>query len=335
MKLVFGIGQHVEDLHRASLEQRPTHGGATLGLEGDSGDDPAELVGDVGAEGARTKISIRLAQDVALVRMGQPDRAVEDRLKDGIELEARTADRLQHLPHRRLALQRLVRLAEQAGEPDRDRRLVREGLDDSDLRRRERAWLIAGEGDDANRLAVPQHRHRHDGPHAGDSLHLEERVFRIVQDVGDMDHATIEQHAPRGGAAFRHVGERPFHALVLLGVLVEPGERDHAEDVTVAAGEVAGLGMTQPHRMLGNDLQDRIEVEARERDRLQDILHRRLALRGLMLFGEQACQPDRDRRMIGEDRHEADLLVVEWGDDRSGKTDHADEIAAVTVHRRP
>jgi len=60
---------------------------------------------------------------------------------------------------------------------------------------------------------------------------------------------------------------------------------------------------------LSNDgLKDLVETEGRAADRLQDTANRRLPFERLVGLRQQPTQPDRHRRLIGEEADDLNLL---------------------------
>ena len=89
--------------------------------------------------------------------------ALGDRLEHRLHVGRRARNDAQDLADRRLLLERLLRLLEQAHVLDRDDGLVGEGLQQLDLLVRETAARpAAADGDRAERPALAQHRHGDD-----------------------------------------------------------------------------------------------------------------------------------------------------------------------------
>src|SRR5262249_52913660 len=76
---------------------------------------------------------------------------------------------------------------------DRDDHVIRERLDQPDLRVVERADVRATEDDRANRYTLAKHRHAEQRPVPSGALDFGERVLGIGEDVQDLDGATLEE----------------------------------------------------------------------------------------------------------------------------------------------
>ena len=87
---------------------------------------------------------------------------------------------------------------EEADVLDGDDGLVGEGLQQLDLRVRERPRLGPSDADRADRLAVPQHRGRQEAPEAHRPAGLREPVGGILEHVRDL-HDRAGQDRPAGG----------------------------------------------------------------------------------------------------------------------------------------
>ena len=124
--------------------------------------------------------------------LGQADDGVERRA----QLVAHAGEEL------RLALARLRQLlalvldfVEQPHVLDRDHRLVGEGRDQLDLLVGERPRPRVCPDHCANRDALAQHRHAEHRAEAAQSLRLWPVVFRVGQDVGNLDRLAFQQGA--------------------------------------------------------------------------------------------------------------------------------------------
>ena len=76
---------------------------------------------------------------------------------------------------------------------DRDRRLVGEGRDQLDLLVGERPHLVTRQGQNADRVALAQHRNAEDGAKAAQLLRLDKCVFRVRLHVGNMHDLALKQ----------------------------------------------------------------------------------------------------------------------------------------------
>src|SRR5205823_14095475 len=104
--------------------------------------------------------------DRAPVRRADRDRLLEHGLEDRVQVERRSADDLEHVRRRRLLLQGVLRLVEEADVLDRDRSLAGEGLDQLDLTIGESPRHPPGETEDAEKAALGEDRHAQPSPGA-------------------------------------------------------------------------------------------------------------------------------------------------------------------------
>ena len=95
-------------------------------------------------------------EDALFVAREQALAAFQDLLEHRLAVGDRAADHAQHLGRRRLLLERLLGLVEEARVLDRDHGLVGEGLEQGDLARQERAGLFTRHGDRADAAIIEQ-----------------------------------------------------------------------------------------------------------------------------------------------------------------------------------
>jgi len=114
------------------------------------------------------------APDRDIERLAEAARALGEGVKHRLEIRRRARDHPQDFARRSLLLQRLtnlrmrlrqrpillLQLREQPHVLDGDDGLTGEGLQQNDLRGSKRQWRAACDGDCADRLAIPKHRHR-------------------------------------------------------------------------------------------------------------------------------------------------------------------------------
>ncbi len=240
----------------------------------------------------------------------------DDRAEHGIEVEGRAeglADLAEglELPDRsgELAGARL-QLGQQARVLDGDGRLVGEGLHQRDLAVGERADLVPVDRDHSEQLVRPQHGNRE---HRPDGLYLTHPrgVLGVRADVMNVDRAALQPRAPGAAPAIERdriqVGE--CHEL---GGDVMAG--DGPQNLAVEAPDDAAPGLAQPHRVLGQRLEDRLEIERRPPDHLEQLAGRglllerdpQLAVARLELL-EQAHVLDGDHGLVAEGLQELDM----------------------------
>ena len=100
-----------------------------------------------------------------------------------------------------------------------------------------------------------------------------------------------------------------------------------SQELTVEAEDQRTLGLAQPDRVLGQRVEDRLEVEGGPPDHLEQLAGRRLLLErdpqlavARLQLGEQAHVLDGDDGLVGEGLQEVDLLVGEGPPARARQT---------------
>ncbi len=213
---------------------------------------------------------------------GQPRGILDEGVEHRLQIERRAADRLQHLAGRRLLLQRFRQLVvaylylrEEPHVLDRDHGLAGEGLQERDLHIAERDRLTPGDGDGADGLAVPEHRHRQDGPETrGDQV--TELVFGIGADVRAMSNSPREDRPGGHTAAPGWQGERPPDGLE---VLTCPSVVSREVDQRAVEEKDPGvLGGAQGGGRSGDGVEHGLDVGRRARDHTKDLTHGCLAV---------------------------------------------------------
>ena len=106
----------------------------------------------------------------------------------------------------------LLHLLEQANVLDRDRCLVGKRGHKFDLLLGKRPDFDPGQGEDADRRPFPQHRDAQNCTKVPPSLGLIERVFRIGQDIGNVDHMPFKQGSSTRGPPIR-LNWQIFHVI--------------------------------------------------------------------------------------------------------------------------
>src|SRR5262249_16161310 len=99
-------------------------------------------------------------KDEPLLGCAKPRRVLDQSVENGLKLEGRAADDLEHVGGGGLLLQRFAELVEQPRILDRDHGLVGETLDQLDLLVGERSDLLPKNVDNTNQLALFEHRDR-------------------------------------------------------------------------------------------------------------------------------------------------------------------------------
>ena len=269
--------------------------------------------------------------DPAQIRVAQPRRALGHRFEHRLQIERGPADDLQHLGDRGLLLERHFRLAREAHVLHRDRRLIRERLDQLDLPVTERARLRPPHRDDAHRCATTSERYRKERSETAELLCIPVRVRRVRVDIRDVDGRAGRERASRRGADVGGpdgIGPLPFtHGLGLLA-----DRRRHPQDVTVGLIDETVLRPRDPRRVPDDRVEDRLDLERALRGDTEHFRRGGLALERLLRLVEEAHVLDRDHRLIRERPHQGDLAIGEWPHHQA-RHDQDPDRRAVAKHR--
>ena len=266
----------------------------------------------VGAEHA----GIRLGE-----RHGMRGDRAQHRCSSSVELTAwltspsarSSADRTGQLARARL------HLVEQAHVLDRDHGLIGELLQQLFLGLRHGSSLGPADDDDAERLALAQHRHtQHSAPAHGRGKPL--IVVRIGQRVLQSDHRPGEDGSSgylRKVGPHRVLGPKQLHivrAHVVAG--------DEMEQLAIEAEHVRKQAAAESDSVAHDRLEHRLHVGRRGADHAKYRGSCRLLLQCLSQLArarlhlvEQAHVLDRDDGLVGEGRDQLDLLLRERLDD--------------------
>ena len=155
---VFRVGKHVGNVHHDTSADDPPDNCVTRGVQRalpSQGID-AFLIHPEGAPQVNPLAIEREYQAVSGVTKAR--RSLGDGVEHRLHVRRRAADHLQDLAGRRLPLERLLGLVEQAHVLDRDHRLVGEGLEQRDLRVRKRPGFGPGDRDCADGVLVAHQR---------------------------------------------------------------------------------------------------------------------------------------------------------------------------------
>ena len=109
--------------------------------------------------------------------------------------------------------------------------------------------------------------------------------------------------------------------------------RYEVKHITLEPDRTSIVGAAQPHRALGDRVEDRLNVGRRARDDAQDLACRRLLLQGLgevhvfgLELGEQPRVLDGDDRLVGEGGDHVDLRVSERADLRPPHEEQSNQL---------
>ena len=166
------------------------------------------------------------------------------------------------------------------------------------------------DGDHAEQLARSDHRDPHDGPVAVDLLPAV-CVVGIGRRVVHVDDPTLDRR-PRGGAG--RVPGRWDSARRTLGAPARPGDWRPPATPPVEPEDERPFRLTQADRVLGQRVEDRLEIERGPPDHLEQLAGRRLLLERdpqlavprLELL-EQAHVLDGDHGLVAEGLQELDM----------------------------
>jgi hypothetical protein len=172
-----------------------------------------------------------------------------------------------------------LQLGEQPGVLDGDGGLVGEGPHQSDLIVHERPDLVPVDRDDPEQLVRSQHGDHQHGP-VGSNLLPSVRVLRIAPDIVNVDAAPLEGGTPDTTPASKRDGILLDECSELRRDVVS-GHDSH--QLTVEAEDQRAFGLAQPDRVLGQRLEDGLEIEAGTADHLEQLAGRRLLLERLCL----------------------------------------------------
>ena len=180
---------------------------------------------------------------------------------------------------RRLLLERLFRLVEQADVLDGDDRLVGEGLEQGDLFVAESPRVFAKHSDRADGETFPEHRHDQDAPvaeGAGGRLKVRRPDLGVLLDVGHVNRRAVEDRTARDGApigsSWEHAskGIESWRRQIVVCDEMEPFsvELEHRAEETVA----------QLDRAADDCVKHGLDVGWRTADHPEDLARRRLLL---------------------------------------------------------
>jgi hypothetical protein len=216
-------------------------------------------------------------QQVGAIGVAHRHRLVVDEVEHRSELALRGVDRAQHLGCRRLLLQRLALVGQQAGVLHCQGGLRREGLDQHDLLVAERADFGAVQNEQADRAALADQRHHQDGAdtHQLDGGHAHRQPIAIAlgrRQVGNLDRPGVVQDTEQGDGRIDRLRPAP---------VVQHGRRPVAlggegEMVVLVGQQRAERRLALRHRLDDDRVEHRREVAGRGVDSLQHLGQRSL-----------------------------------------------------------
>src|SRR5438552_64389 len=274
---------------------------------------------------SRTARALTVSRSIAHSCIGSAEaRGVRgDRVEHRLQVRRRAGDRLEHLSRRGLALERLLRLVEETDVVERDDRLCRERLDELDLPRTEGARKSAPQLDRADRTAVLEKGRREEATVAvlsGVFLPLAELIVRQGLHVRHVEEPRLLDRTWRDG---------PVRQLKQVRRLRDPRLCVGQHDAPVLTHDRHGrvVGVAESRGALGDGVQHGLDIRRRARDHAKDLGDGGLTLERPLRFVEETDVLDRDRCLIGEARHELDLLRRERADLVAAQRHHPDRLA--------
>ncbi len=257
-------------------------------------------------------------------------RTLGDRIEHRLHVRGRTCNDAKDLRGRRLPLQRLLRLVEQAHVFDRDHGLVGEGFQEGDVLRVERALRRPRHDERADPLVIPQHRYLQHGLYAvgpcDRALEFRDVVAFPVRNMQDL---AVEDDLR--GKILLAVERQPAHLFGQV-LAARRGIAGHDDLLPLAQQDRHIHPVDQPGAGSSDRVEHRLRVVRRTADDTQDLGGRRLPLQGLLGLVEQPHVLDRDHGLVGKGRHQADLAGGKGPGPRARDADRPNRLA-VPDHR--
>ena len=325
-KLGFDERDDVVEVQGSALEERPADD------RGRPQDQLcAERIAPIGGAIALHRVGVKLAAglqpDAAAFGPAQQAGALGDDVEHRLHVRGRAAHHVEHLGGRRLPLERLLGLVEQAHVLDRDHRLVGEGLEDRFMARRYRPGVAESHIDRTDGLPVAQHR-------CGEETSPAARMRGHARRKRDPRSTSSTLQTAR-------CQDDPSRHELRRGPDRIPAPQDLARcrGRAVAGNPVHELAIEPEHlrrqafaerpRVAGDGLEDRLHVVWRFADDAQNLGRRGLLLQRFLRFVEQPRVLDRDHGLVGEGLREGDLLVVEVAGGLAQDRQRAERLAVL------
>src|SRR6516164_11818638 len=161
-----------------------------------------------------------LTSDRGHIRVTKLGGRLDQGVEHSVKIEGRAADDLEHVGGSRLLLQRFSQLIQKARVLDGDHRLVGEGGNELDLLLCKRFHPLARHCDDANGRSLSQQRN---AEYRAKAVHFHapvEPIFRIRQDIGDLNGLAFH-HRSSGNGPASQLNRMTIHELYEIARVTE------------------------------------------------------------------------------------------------------------------
>src|SRR6516164_9194765 len=178
-------------------------------------------------------------------------------------------------------------------------------------------------------MVFAQERYAEDRAKPDLLLHFPISIFRISQDIGDLDRFAFEYRSPDNAAPSRF--ERNAHTCFPMS-----GRAAVSCDGLIVRAQLAmhrrHVGLAQPRRRFRQCVEHRLQIKSRTTDHFEHVGGGSLLLQRLTQLIKQARVLNGDDSLVGERSHQLDLLVGKGRDPLTGQIHHADRLAL--AHQR-
>ena len=263
---------------------------------------------------------------IGVVEVKQAGCGRDDAIEYGRSVGRRAGDDPENLGRRRFALQRLLRLVEQARVLDGDHRLIAERFRLGDLLGAETVRARAHDKEDADAGVLAQKRQvkRCLRP----KLFIDDALVRRQVDLGQIwkvQHRLVDKDA-RGEIG---VGVDPGSegGIEYLQDALAVGARGVNKAVSIAQQHPRKIALENPHGGEDDALKHRAGIGRRLADDAQDFGRRRLPLERLLRLVEEARILDGDHRLVAEGFRLGDFLQAETVRFASAHGEKTDAVA--------
>ncbi len=254
------------------------------------------------------------------IGFAQPGRRLHQRIKNGLQIESRPADDLEHVSGSGLLLERFAQFIEQARILNSDNGLIGEASGQINLLFRKWMDAVSQKRHHTDRHSIPQEGHTQHRSETTKSLCFPHCVIGISLDVGDMNGPALEHGTARDCAPAGRDRMPPHEIFIFTRV---PKIRRQAVSVAFLQENHDIIRAAQSHGRFNERVQHRLQIEGRATDDLEHVGGGGLLLQRLGELGigfhkcpallphvlEQPHVLDRNRRLVGECLQQLDLLL--------------------------